>query len=261
MTPIGNPQNLLIAIQSGIQLPFTTFVTILSIPTIINLILTYMILKVYFRNELLQLGYGMVLTNLDKQKENNFDADVADSGSRNIADNNIHTTITNSGLAKISVIILLVMISGFIVTEILQFLNYFSDRGLSTGLITILGAIVLYTVSKERAELIKSVDYSVLIFFAAMFVFTAGLWTSGLISEIISFIPNPLPTSSVANNNAIIATISVTMCQVLSNVPFVALYNLVLINNGFTGHNVYEWMMLAAASDSRRKSHHSRGGK
>jgi Na+/H+ antiporter NhaD/arsenite permease-like protein len=53
MTPIGNPQNLLIAIQSGIDLPFITFLTILAIPTIINLLLTYLILKVYFRKELL----------------------------------------------------------------------------------------------------------------------------------------------------------------------------------------------------------------
>ena len=34
----------------------------------------------------------------------------------------------------------------------------------------------------------------------------------------------------------------------MSNVPFVALYNLVMIDNGFSGDDVYEWMMLAAAS-------------
>src|SRR6185437_196485 len=52
MTPIGNPQNLLIAIQSGISLPFTTFITHLTIPTLINLILTSIILKIYFRKDL-----------------------------------------------------------------------------------------------------------------------------------------------------------------------------------------------------------------
>jgi Na+/H+ antiporter NhaD/arsenite permease-like protein len=45
MTPIGNPQNLLIAIQSGISLPFTTFLFRLTIPTLINLFLTYFILR------------------------------------------------------------------------------------------------------------------------------------------------------------------------------------------------------------------------
>jgi Na+/H+ antiporter NhaD/arsenite permease-like protein len=81
-----------------------------------------------------------------------------------------------------------------------------------------------------------------------MFVFTAGLWTSGLISEILSYIPNPAPSGSIASNNAIIAFISLSFSQLLGNVPFVALYNLVMNDNGFAGDdNVYEWMMLAAA--------------
>lgn len=35
-----------------------------------------------------------------------------------------------------------------------------------------------------------NVDYSVLVFYAAMFVFTSALWSSGLIPEIMSNIPN-----------------------------------------------------------------------
>jgi Na+/H+ antiporter NhaD/arsenite permease-like protein len=56
MTPIGNPQNLLIAIQSGISLPFTTFIIHLTIPTLINLFLTYFILRMYFKKDLLLLN-------------------------------------------------------------------------------------------------------------------------------------------------------------------------------------------------------------
>ena len=111
-----------------------------------------------------------------------------------------------------------------------------------------MGATILYAISKERTELIKSIDYSILIFFAAMFVFTTGLWTSGLISEILSYIPNPVPSSNLAGNNAIIASISILISQLLGNVPFVALYNLVMIDNGFVGDDIYEWMMLAAAT-------------
>lgn len=51
MTPIGNPQNLLIAIQSGIPLPFTTFLLQLAAPTVANLFVTYAILKVYYRRD------------------------------------------------------------------------------------------------------------------------------------------------------------------------------------------------------------------
>jgi Na+/H+ antiporter NhaD/arsenite permease-like protein len=56
MTPIGNPQNLLIALQSGIPLPFLTFIEYLGIPTIVNLFLTYLILRTYYRKELFLLS-------------------------------------------------------------------------------------------------------------------------------------------------------------------------------------------------------------
>ncbi len=65
MTPIGNPQNLLIALQSGIPLPFITFIKVLGIPTIINLFVTYFILKVYFKKDL-------VLASILRSKHRNW---------------------------------------------------------------------------------------------------------------------------------------------------------------------------------------------
>ena len=247
MTPIGNPQNLLIAIQSGIQLSFMTFLTILAIPTIINLLLTYLILRVYFRSELLQMRYNlMMMMNLPGENKKSSNDDNTDS--QIVMGNTMPTTVTNPTLGKISVIVLLIVISGFITVETLRFFGIITEGRFSISIITIMGATILYAMSKERTELIKSIDYSILVFFAAMFVFTTGLWTSGLISEILSYIPNPVPSSNLAGNNAIIASISILISQLLGNVPFVALYNLVMIDNGFGGDDIYEWMMLAAAS-------------
>lgn len=97
-----------------------------------------------------------------------------------------------------------------------------------------------------------NVNYSVLVFFAAVFVFTSALWTSGLIPEIMVHIPNPVANNNnndnVIRNNAIISIASVTLSQILSNVPFIVLYNNVMINNGFNADDVSQWMMLAAAS-------------
>ncbi len=82
-----------------------------------------------------------------------------------------------------------------------------------------------------------------------MFVFTAALWTSGLIPEIMSNIPNPVADHNyIIRNNTIISIVSVTFSQILSNVPFVVIYNNVMIDNGFNADDVSEWMMLAAAS-------------
>ena len=236
MTPIGNPQNLLIAIKSNIPLPFLTFLRWLFIPTIVNLFLTYFILKVYFKEELSKVPHNRVG---DGEK-------VMDNDEQLLLTN----AITNPRLAKISVIILLFTVAGFVISEVLQFL--FHVVYFSISVIAVLGATALYAFSTERRKLMYNVNYSVLVFFAAMFVFTSALWTSGLIPEIMMHIPNPVANNNnndnVIRNNAIISVVSVTLSQILSNVPFIVLYNNVMINNGFNADDVSQWMMLAAAS-------------
>lgn len=218
MTPIGNPQNLLIALQSGIDLPFTNFVKFLAIPTIINLFLTYHILRAYFKKDLQQVNLeNIVLEN---------------------------STITNKSLAKISVGTLIATIAGFFISEVLKFLKI---ADINLDLIALSGAAVLYVLSKDRREIIQNVNYSVLVFFAAMFVVTAAVWSSGAIPMIIKNIPAPNP-NDIVQSNAVISIASVTLGQILSNVPFVSLYHYVMIQNGFSGHDVASWMMLAAAS-------------
>jgi Na+/H+ antiporter NhaD/arsenite permease-like protein len=67
----------------------------------------------------------------------------------------------------------------------------------------------------------------VLVFFAAMFVVTSALWSSGAISMLMLHIPSPNP-NNIVQSNTIISVVSILLSQILSNVPFVALYNLVL---------------------------------
>jgi Na+/H+ antiporter NhaD/arsenite permease-like protein len=118
------------------------------------------------------------------------------------------------------------------------------------SVIALLGAGALYLASGsgDRKEILRRVDYSVLVFFAAMFVITSALWSSGAISMIISHIPAPNP-DNIFQSNAIISGISILLSQILSNVPFIALYNFVMLNNGFGGDaHTSQWMMLASAS-------------
>jgi Na+/H+ antiporter NhaD/arsenite permease-like protein len=235
MTPIGNPQNLLIAIQSGISLPFTAFIVHLAIPTLINLFLTYMILRIYFRRDLLtaRIYQGRKLTVSTA-------ADSIEEESRS------SSIIENPHLAKTSSIILVLTIVGFIISEFLHFLHI-ANIGLSV--VALLGAGALYIVNGgNRKDILRSVDYSVLVFFAAMFVVTYALWSSGAISMIMSHIPYPNP-NNIVQSNRIISFVSILLSQILSNVPFVALYNLVMLNNGFAGDaHISQWMMLASAS-------------
>ena len=220
MTPIGNPQNLLIALQSGISLPITSFLKFLAIPTIINLFLTYYILRIYFRKDLLQSSYSQGTTTLQD------------------------SLIEDPRLAKISVAILIVTIAGFFVSEMLQFLHVVT---IHISIIAMAGAAVLYAISDKRREIMKNVNYPVLVFFAAMFVVTSALWSSGAISLFMKHLPIPNP-NDIFQSSAVISAYSITFGQILSNVPFVALYNYIMIDNGFTATHVAQWMMLAAAS-------------
>jgi Na+/H+ antiporter NhaD/arsenite permease-like protein len=261
MTPIGNPQNLLIALQSGIPLPFTTFLRFLGIPTIVNLFVTYFILKIYYRKEFLLLKKTKIITtnnlhpqshSIDKKQQYIEEENLishADDDPNEDATSLTGATIVNPRLAKLSIAILLATIAGFIISETIQFA--FHIASLSLSVIAMLGATALYALSSERREILVSVDYSVLVFFAAMFVFTSGLWSSGIISLAISHFPSP-DRHNILQSNAIISAISIALSQVLSNVPFVAIYNTVMINNGFVDNDgantTSQWMMLAAAS-------------
>src|SRR5487761_2452764 len=54
----ARPVVLLIALQSGIPLPFTSFLEFLAVPTVVNLFLTWYLLKIYFKKDLLQMSHN-----------------------------------------------------------------------------------------------------------------------------------------------------------------------------------------------------------
>jgi Na+/H+ antiporter NhaD/arsenite permease-like protein len=222
MTPIGNPQNMLIAVHSGISSPFFTFVTNLAVPTALSLILTYSILRVYYRQDLkmtFKLNQVEMLQELDG--------------------------FYKPRLANINTMILVATIAGFVIAESLAILGIVHS---SIGAISLLGASCTYAFNRERKEILKSLDYSIIVFFVAMFVVTSALWSSGALSMLfMDSLPTPNPNDTL-QSSVVISLTSIGMSQVLSNVPFVALYNFVLTDNGFQAHHVDQWMMLAAAS-------------
>ena len=51
LSPIGNPQNLLIAINGSMANPFLVFLRYLFIPTVVNLLLAYLLLRLFYRDQ------------------------------------------------------------------------------------------------------------------------------------------------------------------------------------------------------------------
>lgn len=218
MTPIGNPQNMLIASQSGISAPFLSFMKILGIPTLINLAIVAAYLWFILKGKGLD-GRKMVVI----EEEH----------------------ITDSGLAKISGACLVMVVGGFLLNDLTGLVGLPHTEHL--GIIAFLAAVPLYTFSRDKRDLLRQVDWSSIVFFITMFMVMEGLWQSGAASIFINLIPapNPLDRGSTIINIMLLSTV---LSQVFSNVPFVKLYIDVLKNLGFNGTHQYAWLALASGS-------------
>ena len=212
LSPIGNPQNLLIALSGNasgnLQLPFITFIKYLFIPTVINLFIAYLLIKLFYKNE---FHNG----NLDYDEEPIKDKDLAN-------------------LCKISLMIVAIMIIAKLSIFLLK-LNF--DFKLTY--IALVGAIPIILFSNKRIEIIKKTDHYTLIFFASMFIMMQSVWNTGFFQEIIE--------SSGMNLTSLVMIfiVSVLLSQLISNVPLVALYLPILISAGASSK---ELMALAAGS-------------
>ena len=208
MSPIGNPQNLLIAINGNIPNPFVTFLKFLLIPTLINLFLTYVLLKIFYREH--------------------FHNNSLSHSQEPIKDHKLAV------LSKISLILVIILIIAKIITTILNLQIEF--RLTYIALIPIL-PILLF--SQNRFKIIRRIDWHTLIFFAAMFVLMESVWETGFFQSIINNLD--LNVRSIF----VIFLISIILSQLISNVPLVALYLPLLIH---TGASYKEMMALAVGS-------------
>ncbi len=208
MSPIGNPQNLLIAINGNVTSSFITFFRFLAIPTVANLLLAYLALRIAYRKEF-------------------------SSHPRPYA----REPIKDQGLAVISQISLALLVVLVVLKVILAFLNVPIDFRLTY--IALISALPVILASPKRLDIVKRIDWYTLIFFAAMFVLMESVWDSGLFQAAIN--ATHLNLASVG----MILVISVFLSQLISNVPLVALYLPILVH---LGTSTREMIALAAGS-------------
>jgi len=201
MLPTGNPQNLLIALEGNLKQPFILFLEYLGIPTVLNLIISAFMIYFIFRKYL-------------------YNKEIKVS---NIKMEDVYT-------AKIAIILLTITIILFFL------LSLFNIDILLGSLFT---SSLLLIIVKSRREIVRRVDWSIIIFFIGLFLFTGGLINGGIISSLTSIFP---PPSSIF----IIMLISILLSQVLSNVPMVAIYIPIMYANNAV--SVFDWLALAAGS-------------
>ena len=147
-TPIGNPQNLLIAL-SGVPDAFVTFAIYLVVPSVLCLFISY---------KFLARGISSEAVVMDK--------------SDGVFDDRL------SSICKISFVLILLAVAARIVGS-------FFGYEVSFIWIAAAGALPLLLFSSKRLELLKSVDYRTLIFFVSMFILMEAVWESGVLQVLL----------------------------------------------------------------------------
>lgn len=210
MSPIGNPQNLLIALESGMDAPFVTFLTYLFVPTALNLLVAYAFLRLTFRGHF----KGRELSHTQEP-------------------------IRDAALARIARLALGVLVALIVLKIALVF------RGISLPLtlISLVPAGIVLALHRGRARLALGIDWETLVFFASMFVLMESVWITGIFQGMLaSFVERS--GADLLSLSAIFG-ISVALSQLISNVPLVALYLPVLLEKGISTAGL---MALAAGS-------------
>ena len=206
MSPIGNPQNLLIAINGSLTNPFLVFFQYLFIPTVANLVLAYLILRLFYKSQ--------------------FQHTAIEIPKKCISDPAL------ANISRISIILLLILILAKVLAVTVQ-----SSQHFSLTYIAIFSALPVILFSSRRWEIMKHIDWCTLVFFAAMFVLMDSVWRSG-------FFQSMMEESSLGFGSIpVILALSVFLSQIISNVPFVALFQPLLINP-----SAQDLMALAAGS-------------
>ncbi len=216
MTPIGNPQNVLIAIQSGITAPFIQFILKLAIPTLINLIILPLILIKIFKIMNGSVKVSLIPQELIKDKR---DALLA-------------------GLGLVTAVVSLV------VNDLLELLSL--PHVTHRGFIPFIIAAGTYLLSRNPRKVLASVDWGTIVFFITMFITMEGVWRSGVLQPVLTFL---LPSKLGGLESLLSVTItSLILSQVLSNVPFVKLFITFMKDVGYVSADANVRLTLAAMS-------------
>jgi len=154
------------------------------------------------------------------------------------------SSIRDPSLAKLSIAVLTALITSFAIVEIFPVLQSY-DINLYTLAFSF--GLILLILSPRRLNLVLAINWGVLLFFAGMFVLMRAVWDSGIGPTLLSALPTPNRNMNVQSTGAIILN-SVTLSQILSNVPLVQLYAYEMTALGFTGAYPIAWLALAAGS-------------
>jgi Na+/H+ antiporter NhaD/arsenite permease-like protein len=185
VSPIGNPQNLLVAIHGRMDNPFVEFFRYLALPTAINLLAAFFILKFFYHESF----HGAALVHVRQE-------------------------LRDKSLARLARFSLMLIVILAVAKVVLVFAMPQIDFRLT--IIALIAAAPILLFSPKRWRVVRHIDWRTLVFFAAMFVLMASVWNSGFFQSVMT--RWNLNIASVG----VIFVGSVLLSQLISNVPLVA---------------------------------------
>jgi Na+/H+ antiporter NhaD/arsenite permease-like protein len=227
LTPFGNPQNLLVSVQSGISAPVATFLRYLLVPTAINLgVGAWYLRRVYAR--------AMPTDRAEYERLRREAPPLFPSSgwSERLA----RAPVLGIFPATMALLVTLDIAGALTHGPVVPFWE-------TTGA----GAALLLVVSPSRRGIVRGVNWEVLLLFVGLFVVVGGAVSGGVLASIERFLPIPGPGRPGPDLLGITAT-SLAGSQLVSNVPWVALQIPLLQHLGFGPSPAVPWIALAGAS-------------
>lgn len=227
LTPFGNPQNLLVSLDSGLSSPVATFLRYLLLPTAVNLLVGGLYLRrVYGR----QLG---------------------EQTGRNAAPSEVPVPLfPRQGVVPLvrrfpAVVLFPVTMLSLITVDVTAAVT--NGPAVPLYAVALGGAVAMLVLTPGRSLLFQRVDWSILVLFAALFVVVAGALSGGVLSAIEAHFATPGPGQPVSALAAIVLG-GVGGSQLVSNVPWVGLQIPLLHALGYGVGTPWAWVALAGAS-------------
>lgn len=239
MSPIGNPQNLLIALHGGLPRPFGQFLGALGVPTLINLLVLWAWLSWLYA---LPASHTAV-PETSLPNESIHREPVPAVRDRSLA------RLTGWGLGLVGVLVLwrllalliwpavpdappdavaapslsALMTAPWAGSALWSWCGYWL-RHLPLGGIALAGALPVLLFSPRRVRLVRELDWATLMFFIGLFVLMGAVGhAAGLVQVLRTFTAGGEAGSPIVHPLAVFA-VGLLGSQLISNVPLVALY-------------------------------------
>lgn len=225
-TPFGNPQNLLVALNSGVASPVVTFARYLLLPTGLSLAGGAWIVRRAFPHEYPRRGSVV--------------GPVASDASKGLGAPRRLDPVRNPTL-----VILPVTLGALVATSVAE------GAGVSVPLpldgIALVGAAVAFALTTRRGPLIRGVDLPILALFLALFVVVGAASSGGVLAALAAALHVP-PSGNGTPGLLTLVLANLVGSQLVSNVPWVALQIPLLHGLGYGSTTPIAWVALAASS-------------